>query len=55
MHALLPEDSTPITAKRDSTKISLLEMLPRALASLDQPTMDGINTFVVSKAVKMRA
>ena len=30
----------------------LLEMLPKALASLDQPTMDGINTFVVSKAVK---
>jgi asparagine synthase (glutamine-hydrolysing) len=30
----------------------LLEMLPHALASLDQPTMDGINTFVVSKAVK---
>jgi asparagine synthase (glutamine-hydrolysing) len=29
----------------------LLEMLPHALASLDQPTMDGINTFVVSKAV----
>jgi asparagine synthase (glutamine-hydrolysing) len=30
----------------------LLELLPQALASLDQPTMDGINTFVVSKAVK---
>src|SRR5688572_4202222 len=30
----------------------LLEMLPQALTSLDQPTMDGINTFVVSKAVK---
>lgn len=30
----------------------LLEMLPDALASLDQPTMDGVNTFVVSKAVK---
>jgi asparagine synthase (glutamine-hydrolysing) len=30
----------------------LLEMLPQAFASLDQPTMDGINTFVVSKAVK---
>ena len=30
----------------------LLEMLPQALASLDQPTMDGVNTFVVSKAVK---
>lgn len=30
----------------------LIEMLPAALAALDQPTMDGINTFVVSKAVK---
>jgi len=30
----------------------LLELLPHALASLDQPTMDGINTFVVAKAVK---
>jgi len=26
--------------------------LPHAIASLDQPTMDAINTFVVSKAVK---
>jgi asparagine synthase (glutamine-hydrolysing) len=30
----------------------LLGMLPDALAALDQPTMDGINTYVVSKAVK---
>lgn len=30
----------------------LLEMLPEAIASLDQPTMDGVNTFVVSKAVR---
>ena len=30
----------------------LLELLPQALASLDQPTMDGVNTFVVAKAVK---
>ncbi|HZI61120.1 MAG TPA: asparagine synthase (glutamine-hydrolyzing) [Pyrinomonadaceae bacterium] len=30
----------------------LLDMLPQSLASLDQPTMDGINTFVVSQAVK---
>ncbi|HEY0728121.1 MAG TPA: asparagine synthase-related protein, partial [Pyrinomonadaceae bacterium] len=30
----------------------LLEMLPDAIGALDQPTMDGINTFVVSKAVK---
>lgn len=30
----------------------LLDMLPAALAALDQPTMDGINTFVVSQAVR---
>jgi asparagine synthase (glutamine-hydrolysing) len=30
----------------------LLDLLPQAIASLDQPTMDGINTFVVSKAVR---
>ena len=30
----------------------LLEMLPEALAAMDQPTMDGMNTFVVSQAVK---
>src|SRR5687768_685347 len=30
----------------------LLDMLPDALAALDQPTMDGINTYVVSKAVR---
>lgn len=34
------------------TEDQLLEMLPDAIAALDQPTMDGINTFVVSKAVK---
>jgi asparagine synthase (glutamine-hydrolysing) len=32
----------------------LLEILPEAIASLDQPTMDGINTFVVSSAVKSK-
>src|SRR6185503_6902303 len=32
----------------------LLEVLPLAIASLDQPTMDGINTFVVSSAVKSK-
>src|SRR5215216_3945159 len=30
----------------------LIELLPAAIAAIDQPTMDGINTFVVSKAVK---
>jgi asparagine synthase (glutamine-hydrolysing) len=34
------------------TEERLLQMLPEALASLDQPTMDGINTYVVSGAVK---
>jgi asparagine synthase (glutamine-hydrolysing) len=34
------------------TEDRLLRMLPDALAALDQPTMDGINTYVVSKAVK---
>jgi asparagine synthase (glutamine-hydrolysing) len=31
---------------------SLLALLPSALEAMDQPTMDGINTFVISKAVK---
>jgi asparagine synthase (glutamine-hydrolysing) len=31
---------------------ALLKILPDAIAALDQPTMDGINTFVVSNAVK---
>lgn len=31
---------------------TLFEMLPAAIAAIDQPTMDGINTYVVSKAVK---
>jgi asparagine synthase (glutamine-hydrolysing) len=30
----------------------LLKMLPEALAAMDQPTMDGINTYVVSRAVR---
>ena len=30
----------------------LLRLLPQALAAMDQPTMDGVNTFVVSQAVK---
>lgn len=32
----------------------LLEVLPAALNAIDQPTMDGINTFVVSSAVKSK-
>ncbi len=30
----------------------LLALLPGAIAAIDQPTMDGINTYVVSQAVK---
>ncbi|HVI71242.1 MAG TPA: asparagine synthase-related protein, partial [Pyrinomonadaceae bacterium] len=30
----------------------LIRILPDAIAAIDQPTMDGINTFVVSRAVK---
>jgi asparagine synthase (glutamine-hydrolysing) len=30
----------------------LIQILPDAIAAIDQPTMDGINTFIVSKAVK---
>ena len=30
----------------------LIDLLPDAIAAIDQPTMDGINTFVVSGAVK---
>lgn len=32
----------------------LLGMLPAALAAMDQPTMDGVNTYVISKAVRER-
>jgi asparagine synthase (glutamine-hydrolysing) len=34
------------------TEHRLLSMLPKALQALDQPSMDGVNTFVVSGAVK---
>ena len=30
----------------------LIQILPDAIAAIDQPTMDGINTFVISRAVK---
>ncbi|HEU4506934.1 MAG TPA: asparagine synthase C-terminal domain-containing protein, partial [Pyrinomonadaceae bacterium] len=30
----------------------LIDILPDAIGAIDQPTMDGINTFVVSRAVK---
>lgn len=31
---------------------TLLEMLPKALAAMDQPTIDGVNSYVISHAVK---
>ena len=34
------------------SETALLASLPQAIAALDQPSMDGINTYVVSKAVK---
>ncbi|HKG48388.1 MAG TPA: asparagine synthase (glutamine-hydrolyzing) [Pyrinomonadaceae bacterium] len=30
----------------------MLELLPGAIGAIDQPTMDGINTYIVSSAVK---
>lgn len=33
-------------------KQHLFDMLPSAIGAEDQPTMDGVNTFVVSKAVR---
>jgi len=41
-------DHSEITLSEDR----LLEILPTAIAAIDQPTMDGINTYVVSSAVK---
>lgn len=34
------------------TESAMLDQLPDALAAMDQPTGDGINTYVVSQAVK---
>lgn len=34
------------------TEESLLKQMPAALAAMDQPSADGINTYVISKAVK---
>lgn len=36
------------------TGAALLDALPAAFAAMDQPSMDGINTFVVSRAVRER-
>ncbi|HZF38598.1 MAG TPA: asparagine synthase C-terminal domain-containing protein, partial [Blastocatellia bacterium] len=34
------------------TEASMLDQLPNALAAMDQPTGDGVNTYVVSRAVR---
>jgi asparagine synthase (glutamine-hydrolysing) len=34
------------------TEAAMLDQLPDALAAMDQPTGDGVNTYVVSRAVK---
>ena len=34
------------------TERDLLDMLPEALAAMDQPTGDGVNTYIVSRAVR---
>jgi asparagine synthase (glutamine-hydrolysing) len=36
----------------DLTEGKLLEEVPSALAGMDQPTVDGVNTYVVSQATK---
>src|SRR5439155_26842041 len=46
----------PYTTLFRSTEIGLsesdlLDQLPEALAAMDQPTGDGVNTYVVSRAV----
>lgn len=34
------------------SEIDLLDALPAAIMAMDQPTMDGINTFLISKAAR---
>ncbi len=36
----------------DLTEKKLVKQIPRALASLDQPSVDGVNTYVISQAAK---
>jgi asparagine synthase (glutamine-hydrolysing) len=36
----------------DFTESRLLEEIPGAMASMDQPTLDGVNTYIVSQAAK---
>jgi asparagine synthase (glutamine-hydrolysing) len=48
MAALLRTDHTEILL----TEKSLLDQLPDSLAAMDQPTGDGVNTYVISRAVR---
>ena len=50
-HAVAERFDTDHTEIR-LTEDRLIEILPDAIAAIDQPTMDGINTYVVSSAVK---
>jgi asparagine synthase (glutamine-hydrolysing) len=36
----------------DLSESDLLPQLPAALAAMDQPTMDGVNTYVIARAVR---
>jgi asparagine synthase (glutamine-hydrolysing) len=36
----------------DLTEAKLLEEIPQAVACMDQPTVDGVNTYIVSQATK---
>jgi asparagine synthase (glutamine-hydrolysing) len=38
--------------KIELTETQLLEEIPESLSSMDQPTVDGVNTYVVSQATK---
>ena len=38
--------------KIELTESQLLEEIPNSLSSMDQPTIDGVNTYVVSQATK---
>jgi len=38
--------------KLELTEANLLEEIPEAFSSMDQPTVDGINTYVISRATK---
>ncbi len=38
--------------KVELTEANLLEEIPQALSSMDQPSVDGVNTYVISRAAK---